>query len=119
MQGCAFCFYSPALENLRGRFDTTVDDISVIFTILLCSYCMGALTSKSTFCLLMEYFLTIFMKLLCLIYRLHYLQTNKPSTGGNNMLIRDGLFPVLHPLLPHHADPVRSDLFPGPLRGCV
>ncbi|OXA60711.1 Sodium-dependent glucose transporter 1 [Folsomia candida] len=43
--GCAFNFYSPALEDLRIKYETDVDDISRIFTILLVSYCCGALSA--------------------------------------------------------------------------
>jgi hypothetical protein len=39
-------FYSPALEDLRAKYDSTVDEISIVFTIMLIAYCCGALTSQ-------------------------------------------------------------------------
>lgn len=46
MQGCAFNFYSPALEDIRIKYETDVDDISTVFTIMLVCYCAGALSCE-------------------------------------------------------------------------
>jgi len=39
-------FNAPAVETFRVKYDTSVDEISRVFTIMLIAYCLGGLTSK-------------------------------------------------------------------------
>ncbi|XP_037036783.1 sodium-dependent glucose transporter 1-like [Bradysia coprophila] len=40
--GCSLNSFSPALDNMRSKYETTIEDISVIFTVTTIMYCCGA-----------------------------------------------------------------------------
>ncbi|KAG4076463.1 hypothetical protein HA402_005906 [Bradysia odoriphaga] len=40
--GCSFNTISPALDNMRSKYGTTIEAISVVFTIGIIMYCCGA-----------------------------------------------------------------------------
>lgn len=42
-QGCSLNAFSPALDSMRAKFNTTIGDISVVFTITTILYCIGAI----------------------------------------------------------------------------
>ncbi|CAG7722966.1 unnamed protein product, partial [Allacma fusca] len=42
--GMAYNFLSPALVELKNKYETTIDEISDVFTVILLAYLVGALT---------------------------------------------------------------------------
>ena len=47
LQGSALNFFAPAMEDLRVKFDSTVDSMAFVFTVNLIAYGVGALSSKN------------------------------------------------------------------------
>ncbi|XP_037036786.1 sodium-dependent glucose transporter 1-like isoform X3 [Bradysia coprophila] len=41
--GCSLNSFSPALDNMRSKYDTTIEAISVVFTVCTIMYCCGAI----------------------------------------------------------------------------